>query len=112
MSKFSSLSDTEMKVMQVIWKLDRPVVSSELLAFFSKTEGKEWRGQTIATFLSRLADKGLLTIKRQGRGNVYTACMTYKEYKKKEAQSVIIYIMVPSKISLQHFMKMKFLKMN
>nr|WP_062049634.1 BlaI/MecI/CopY family transcriptional regulator [Bacillus sp. JCM 19034] len=89
MSKFQSLSETEMKLMQVIWKMNHPVKSSELLDFFSEKEGKEWKGQTIATFLSRLVDKGLLSVKREGRSNTYTPCLSLKEYKKKEAQSLL-----------------------
>ncbi|MEI3612557.1 BlaI/MecI/CopY family transcriptional regulator [Pseudogracilibacillus sp. SO30301A] len=89
MEKFQSLSETEMKVMQVIWKMNRPVKSNELLDIFFAKEGKEWKGQTIATFLSRLVDKGLLSVKREGRANTYTPCLTFKEYKRKEAQSML-----------------------
>lgn len=89
LAKFQSLSETEMKVMKVIWKMDRPVKSNELLDIFFAKEGKEWKGQTIATFLSRLVDKGLLSVKREGRANTYTPCLTLKEYKRKEAQSML-----------------------
>ncbi|MBU5594491.1 BlaI/MecI/CopY family transcriptional regulator [Amphibacillus sp. MSJ-3] len=89
MAKFQSLSDTEMKVMKEIWKMNRPVKSNELLTIFYEKEGKEWKGQTIATFLSRLVDKGLLSVKREGRANTYIPRLTLKEYKKKEAQSML-----------------------
>lgn len=89
LAKFQSLSDTEMKVMKEIWKMNRPVKSNELLTIFYEKEGKEWKGQTIATFLSRLVDKGLLSVKREGRANTYIPRLTLKEYKKKEAQSML-----------------------
>lgn len=89
MKKFQKLSDTEMELMQVIWSLDSPVKSTELLTIFSKTKGREWKGQTIATFLARLVEKGLLKAVRQGRSNIYTARLSQEEYKKWEAQSIL-----------------------
>ncbi|GAB2562127.1 BlaI/MecI/CopY family transcriptional regulator [Gracilibacillus alcaliphilus] len=89
MSDFRSLSETEMKVMKVIWKMGRPVKSNELLEIFSEKEGKEWKGQTIATFLSRLVDKGVLLIEREGRPNTYVPRLSFKEYKKREAQNFL-----------------------
>lgn len=89
MSEFRSLSETEMKLMKVIWKMGRPVKSNELLEFFSKEEGKEWKGQTIATFLSRLVDKGVLLLEREGRPNTYVPRISFKEYKKREAQNLL-----------------------
>lgn len=89
MKKFQKLSETEMEVMEVIWALDHPVTSSELLTIFSESKGKDWKGQTIATFLARLVDKDLLLAKKQGRSNSYTPRLTPSEYKKWEAQSVL-----------------------
>lgn len=89
MPEFQSLSETEMKLMEVIWKENRPVKSNELLDIFSEKEGKDWKGQTIATFLSRLVDKGVLTVNREGRANIYVPCISLKEYKKREAQSLL-----------------------
>lgn len=74
-----------MEVMQVIWKLNRSVKSSELLDIFSE---KGWKGQTIATFLSKLVDKGLLSVTRareKGRINIYKPRVTFREYKKKRS---------------------------
>lgn len=87
LSNFQILTDTEMEVMQVIWKLNRSVISSELLVIFSE---KGWKGQTIATFLSRLVDKGLLSVtKGKGRTNIYSPILSFKEYKKKEAKNLL-----------------------
>src|SRR5690625_2408672 len=89
LSDFRSLSETEMKLMGVIWKIGRPVKSNELLEIFSEKEGKEWKGQTIATFLSRLVDKGVLLIEREGRPNTYVPRLSFKEYKSMEAQNLL-----------------------
>lgn len=86
---YCKLSDTEEDLMNFIWQQNRPFKSNELLEFFNKHEGREWKPQTLATFLSRLVDKGLLSIERVGRSNIYTPKLTLKEYKKREAQSVL-----------------------
>lgn len=89
LSSFRKLSETEMKLMEVIWEIGRPVKSNELLTIFFEKEGKEWKGQTIATFLSRLVDKGVLLIEREGRPNTYVPRISFKEYKKMEAQNLL-----------------------
>lgn len=89
MANFRSLSETEMKIMKVIWKAGHPVKSNELLEIMAEKEGKNWKGQTIATFLSRLVDKGVLLIERQGRPNTYVPRLSYKEYKRMEAENLL-----------------------
>ena len=61
MKKFQKLSDTEMEIMTIIWGLNKEVTSAELLNIIEKEKGKRWSGQTIATFLSRMIEKGVLT---------------------------------------------------
>jgi len=90
MTNFQKLSDTEMEVMQVIWASGRPITSSELLDIFARNKGKAWKGQTMATFLARLVEKGvLISIKQQGRTNIYEPCMSPEEYRSQEAKSLL-----------------------
>ena len=89
LGKFQKLSDTEMEVMRMIWASDHPVTSGELLNFFARKKGKEWKGQTIATFLARLVEKGVLLAARRGRSNTYTPRISPKEYRRLEAQSML-----------------------
>ena len=78
-----------MEVMQIIWTSDHPITSSELLDIFAQQKGKEWKGQTIATFLARLVEKGVLTSIKQGRANIYKPRMSPEEYRRQEAKSVL-----------------------
>lgn len=89
MTDFQKLSETEMEVMQIIWTFDHPITSSELLDIFAQQKGKEWKGQTIATFLARLVEKGVLTSIKQGRANIYTPRMSPEEYRRQEAKSLL-----------------------
>lgn len=89
MTNFQKLSETEMEVMQIIWTSDHPITSGELLDIFAQQKGKEWKGQTIATFLARLVEKGVLTSIKQGRANIYKPRMSPEEYRRQEAKSVL-----------------------
>jgi len=87
-NRVQKLSDTEMELMEVIWECTPPVTSTELLALFAE-RGREWKAQTISTFLSRLVDKGALTATRHGRTNKYTPRISPEDYKLMETQHVL-----------------------
>ena len=89
MINFQKLSETEMEVMQVIWASDGPITSGELLDIFTQQKGKEWKGQTIATFLARMVEKGVLISIKQGRANIYKPRISPEEYRSHEAKSLL-----------------------
>ena len=89
MKKFQKLSDTEMEIMTIIWGLNKEVTSSELLNIIEIEKGKKWSGQTIATFLSRMVEKGVLTYVKKGRSNYYISLVTKEEYNQREAEGIL-----------------------
>lgn len=90
MNNFQKLSETEMEVMEIIWASGHPITSSELLDIFAQQRGKDWKGQTMATFLARLVEKGVLIITgQQGRTNIYEPHMSPEEYRSQEAKSLL-----------------------
>ncbi|MGO4730412.1 MULTISPECIES: BlaI/MecI/CopY family transcriptional regulator [unclassified Paenibacillus] len=88
MNQIQKLSETEMELMVVIWSCDPPVTSTELLDIFAE-KGKAWKAQTMSTFLSRLVDKGALTVTRRGRINDYKPLLQPEDYKLQETQHVL-----------------------
>lgn len=88
LNNVQKLSESEMEVMQVIWKSTPPVTSKELLQMFAES-GKEWKAQTVSTFLSRLVDKGALSVIRHGRTNRYTPKISSDEYKLMETKGML-----------------------
>lgn len=89
MKQSMKLSDTEVELMEVIWECKHPFTSTELLRIFTN-RGKEWKAQTISTFLSRLVEKGALSIvNRQGRTNTYAPCLSKEDYKLQETQHIL-----------------------
>lgn len=64
MKKVVRVSEAEMEVMEKLWDQEGAIRQSQLLALFN-ADGKDWKRQTLNTFLSRLENKGL--IKRENR---------------------------------------------
>lgn len=86
MKAFQSLSDSEMEIMEVIWASAEPMTASQLLTIF---EHKGWKIQTMSTFLTRLVEKGVLSIRKQGKTNLYSPAVTREGYHKLEARNVV-----------------------
>lgn len=88
MKSVQKISETELELMEVIWECDFPVTSNELLKFFTN-KGKNWKIQTISTFLSRLVEKKFLIASKNGRNNTYIPCISKEDYKLFETQNVL-----------------------
>lgn len=86
MVKFQRLSDSEMEIMEFIWKAVAPVTTPMLLSVFGE---KGWKTQTVTTFLRRMVDKGFLKCNNENKLNKYTPITTKQEYQRLEARSVI-----------------------
>ena len=78
------LSETEREVMESVWEQGKGVKQSALLELFHE-RGRDWKRQTLNTFLSRLEEKGL--IKREHR--IVEANCTEKEFERGQMREVI-----------------------
>ncbi len=78
------ISDSELEVMKMLWQQKESIKQSQLFQLF-ENEGKEWKRQTLNTFLSRLEGKGL--IKRE-KGMVSVVC-DEEEYNFAQVKSAI-----------------------
>lgn len=83
--KLTKISDSEMEVMQIFWKNNRPFTPNEILELLSN---KKWKYSTVKTFLSRLVEKGLLSCKK-GRVNIYMAKVSEEDYKRYETREFL-----------------------
>ena len=72
------LPDSELAVMQAVWECTPPVsrtdLEEKLLPRYPMAQ------TTLLTLLTRLAQKGFLTVERQGRANVYLPNVTRDAY--------------------------------
>lgn len=81
-----SIGDAELEIMKVIWKAKEPVTSLDI---GKKVENKGWKKTTIATFLTRLVEKGALSAKKEGKLYYYSPLITEKDYKKSQTKNLI-----------------------
>jgi len=80
------LPDTELEVMKALWAAGKDIPRSVLedtLASFG------WAANTVNTYLSRLADKGFLSVRREGKSNLYTPLVTQEEYQAFDSRAVL-----------------------
>ena len=76
----SHLSKTEYRIMEYFWSTGGKYTFGELMKYFNEEEDKNWKKQTLNTFLSRLIDKGLLERKKEE---------TKAEFKQRKAKAIL-----------------------
>lgn len=81
------ISDSEMEVMQVFWSEENNWLSlNDLCAALAH---KEWKYNTVGTFVLRLTEKGVLKAKKEGKTNYYQPIISKDEYKKMETRQFL-----------------------
>lgn len=65
------LTKSETKVMMAIWEADHDMALPEIQALVNACYQKDWKPQTVSTFLTRLVRKGCLDMYRRGRSFFY-----------------------------------------
>ena len=81
-----SIGDAELEIMKVIWKANGPVTSLDI---GKEVENRGWKKTTIATFLTRLTEKGAISGEKNGKLYYYTPLITEKEYRKSQTKNLI-----------------------
>jgi predicted transcriptional regulator len=87
MKKIRKMSDAEKSIMKYIWLAGEPVTTAGILR--NLPEEKDWKQNTVITFLSRLAEKGLIKATKVGKANYYEPCITEREYRDFETRQFI-----------------------
>lgn len=71
-----NISEAEKQVMEIIWNASKAVTAAEIVGLLQNG----WKKNTVLTFLSRLAKKGLLAVQKVGNENYYAAAASEQEY--------------------------------
>lgn len=85
MADLQKIPDSELEIMMIIWAADEKVTSDYIMDRLDKT----WQKTTVLNFLSRLCDRGFLTVYKQGRFNVYEASVKKEDYLQKESRTFL-----------------------
>ncbi|HBI6171390.1 TPA: BlaI/MecI/CopY family transcriptional regulator [Listeria monocytogenes] len=83
-----SISKSELEVMKIIWDFGRAVQYADVAG---KLEEKNysWKKNTVLTFLTRLIEKNLLSVKKVGRKNEYYALVSENEYLERQTETFV-----------------------
>ena len=81
------LPDAELEVMQAIWACTAPVARTEIEEILFKTHPMAIT--TLLTLLTRLHEKGFITIEKSGRRSYYTPCVSQEDYLASQSKSFV-----------------------
>ncbi|MDE6844914.1 MAG: BlaI/MecI/CopY family transcriptional regulator [Lachnospiraceae bacterium] len=79
------LPESELEIMMIIWKYDRPVNRMEIEEHLKK----DVAAPTILSFLNRLEAKGFVSVEKIGKINWYTSLVKEEEYLQKESRNIL-----------------------
>lgn len=83
----TSLSKTELEIMQYIWSVDSEVTATDIREHFSN---KKWSKQSVGTFLKRLVNANFLKVRQESLNKYYySATMTEQEYSVLPAKTIL-----------------------
>ena len=86
MDEKKRLSDAELAVMLSIWAHGGEVARGDIESALAP---HNWTANTINTYLTRLCDKGYLSARREGRGNLYTALVDREDYMRYDSRETL-----------------------
>lgn len=81
-----SISESEAKVMQVLWD-DNPLGADQIIAKLSSTES--WQATTIKTLINRLLKKEAIVAEADGRRYLYHPKLSRRDYIGSESRSLV-----------------------
>ena len=73
------ISDSELILMQLIWEKGGTALFADIAHALAQ-KNLDWKKNTTLTFLSRLIEKGYLSISKIGRRNEYNAIVSESQY--------------------------------
>ena len=85
--KIQKMPDSELDVMIALWNGHGEMTRSEIEDFMKRK--KKLAPTTILTLLSRLEKKKFVSVKKEGKANLYRALVTQEQYQQQEGKHVL-----------------------
>lgn len=76
----NDISTCERYVMKVIWDSTEDLALQEIMKSVNEENSKQWKPQTVSTFLARLVRKGFLNMYRRGRYCYYQPLVSKSDF--------------------------------
>jgi len=86
MPNIPKISAAEWEVLNIVWERGSATAPEVYEALADTTT---WHQKTVNTFLTRLAEKGILTVSRTGKANVYKPKLSRKQCVRRESESFL-----------------------
>ena len=80
------LPDTELEVMKALWASGPDTTRAQLE---QNLEAFRWASNTINTYLTRLVEKGFVSVRREGKTPLYTPLVGREEYLAFDSRAVL-----------------------
>ncbi len=85
----NELTNAELLVMKCIWDTPKDLVLSEIVAMVNERYQKDWKPQTVSTYLAHLVQKGFLEMTRNGKIYTYHPLVLEVDYRTKEMNNFV-----------------------
>ena len=83
------LTAAETIVMKCIWDADHEMSLAEIVKNANENYGKDWKPQTVSTYLAKLCQKDYIRMKRAGRMITYEILISEEDYKSEQAREFV-----------------------
>ncbi len=83
------ISGAELEVMELLWESEHAYSFAELLQYFNSEKEKDWRKQTLNTYLLRLKGRNYVSAERITSKTLYSAAITRTRYNQLCAEEIL-----------------------
>lgn len=83
------LTSAETIVMKTIWDADHEMSLSEIVRRANEAYEKDWKPQTVSTYLTKLVQKEFVRMHREGRFFFYEVLVQEEDYRSEQANKFI-----------------------
>ena len=74
----TKLPDAEFDIMKIVWENEPPITTAEIMKLLGME--REWKIQTVVSFMQRLSERGFLRSEKNGKERSYYPTVSKEEY--------------------------------
>ena len=83
------LTTAESMVMKTIWDHPHELALQEIMKLTNETYGKDWKSQTVSTYIAKLVKKGFLRMNQSGRNATYEIIIPELSYQQEQSRKFV-----------------------
>lgn len=92
-------------IMSILWDDDEDLDLQQVTDQIRTKFDREWKLQTVATFMTRLQKKGYINIYKVGRYSHYQPVIKLYDYRKQKLEEIKTLLLFDSRVSMANFIK-------